>query len=394
MTAEDNTSSLQVEIYSYYNCFHSCNKLRPAVRLPAGLFALSNSIPYKNPFIEIRASQVKSSHFKAKGKVVYLIKAEPSAYRYNNVSGGILSLQNPNEKKFLGLTTLNANIFSLSNNITMSKLLKIDFAQLKGATQESFGLSAESTFTPETAYDLCQRQVNGGEMSDEEKEITITDVWGKVLQNVQKIQLGTILPNLPFPNATAEMVAAIPGDKLNDAIEYAEAVMSGNPAEEGSVPALGVEGLAEWLGVADLTAYQTPAALEAVAAAIETAVEGAPVVETETVPATEETAPIEEGVGETEASPAVETPVAEGESLPVPQAQTATAIVAGGERYRSANVVVSLRQQVLANIEAQQKTLKQIDGVIVEGFLQNAALLDQQALPAGTPATEELVVEG
>jgi len=387
MTAEDSTSLLQVEIYSYYNCFPSCNKLRPAVRLPAGLFALSNSIPYKNQYIQIEAKQVLSTHFKAKKNVVYLIKAEPSAYRYNNVSGGILALEKPHEKKFLGLTSQNSHIFSLTQHNKAMKLLQIAFPQMQGATKETFGLSAESSFTPETAYDLCLRQSNGDTLTEPEQALASSDAWLQIFRNVQRVQLNTVLPNLPFPAATIEMVAAIPQDRLNDSVEYAEAVLSGNPAEAGSISALGVEGLTEWLGAADLTAYQTPAAPEDVKAAIENAIEApAEEVPAETTVAAEE-APAQEEV------PVEET--TQTENLPAPPINATTSVVVpGGKLYTAASTVVGLRDQVQANIAAQQETLQQIDKVIIAGFLNNAAELDAVAgLPATTEATETLAVE-
>ena len=389
MIQEDSTLSLQVEIYSYYNCFPSCSKLRPAVRLPAGLFALSNSIPYKNPFIKVKASQVVSDHFKAKGNDVYLIKAETSAYRYNNISGGVLTIEKPNEKKFLGLNAQNSHIFSLTNNNKKSmKLLKIDFPQLKGASKENLGLSAESSFTPESAYDLAMRQANAGTLTEGEKEVVASDVWQKVFGNIQQTQLHSVLTNLPFPNATTEMIVAIPTDRLNEAIEYAEAVLSGNPAEASSISNLGVEGLSEWLGAADLSAYQTPAALEEVAAAIETAQEG-----TSEVAAPVE-APVEtpvEGAVTEEVVPETAGEETVTDALPVPK-QATQVVVEGGERYRSAKVVSDLLDQVEENIDQLQKTRKQIQQVITSGFLQNATLLDQQTLPASVE-TEVLAVE-
>jgi hypothetical protein len=391
-----------LEIYSYYDCFPNCAKLRPAVRLPSGVFALSHTRPKDGgSFIEIEACQVRSTHFKAKSKVVYLIKADSSAYRYNNVAGGTLTLKTQNEKKFVGLVPYNIQ----SKFSTHMQFLKIDFAQLKGATKETFGLSATSVLTPETAYALAERFATGGELSADEDKVTATDAWKVVFGNIQRAQLNAVLPNLPFPAATPEMVAAIPGEKLDEAIQFTQMVLNGNAADANDDAAVGVEGLTEYFGTADLTPYVAPAAPEDVVAALPVTdpltptavVEALPVAEDETASLPTEPVPTPEAGPNPE--PAADTanedmPPADEAPAEVPAAPTGKVeVVPTQSNHFDFERVLKTREKMVVARKQMEESIEEIDDVIFNGARSMAKALDAvAALPEGKQEEAEDIV--
>lgn len=357
--------------------------MRPGIRFPWGMYALSNTKPHHQDWVGIKAEQVVSDHFKAKGPIVYLIVALNTATRYNNVSGGVLLLRNQIEQEFLGLNP-SSHIFSLTTTQFFShmKLLVLSFELLINATKETFGLSAESTFTPDTAYELALKSYD--EMSDDEKLLSESSAWQNVMANMARCQIKSLLNNLPFPDATPEMVDAIPEESLQDAINYVTDLLAGNPTDDNDPAALAVMGLEEWLGTADLDGYTTPATNEQVADAL---------VEDPEADATEEIVdtPADEPATETVAEEDVEEEVAE-ESAGIVATDPAQTQVIASTNFITMNQLVEARKELKAIKISAEKALDRIDDGIINSALNMAQHIDGAALPANVDA-EELAVE-
>lgn len=90
----------QVDILSYRDVFHDGeDKLHPAFRLGEVLLVLTNTRPRQTPFVRLESGRVRSGHFKAKGKWVYITYAyNQEAQRFNNIAGGTLRLEDTDLK--------------------------------------------------------------------------------------------------------------------------------------------------------------------------------------------------------------------------------------------------------------------------------------------------------
>lgn len=408
MTAEDSTTGPQeLEIYSYYNCFSNCKKLRPAIRLPTGVFALSNTKPTDSkPFMPIKAEQVISEHFAAKSGIVYLIRASDKAYRYNNAPGGLLKITDK-EKKFMGLAPISNSPSQFKAHM---QLLKIDFSLLKGVTKATFGLSENGNLSTEAAYALAQKQVAKEALTEPEAKLVETEVWKAIFAKIQQAQLVAILPNLPFPGATPEMVLAIPAEKLDEAIEFTQMVMEGNPTDPNADAAVAVEGLTPYFGDVDLSAYQTNADPVDAAAAIPAESAQTPVAQeeasTEPIAPTEEAqekAP-EETPASVEPEEATSTEPVTAETIPTPPAaENLPAAAPAGEgtvsvvtraRVLEVGDLNALEERLENFLEGGQKMLSDVRKKSREALVNLAVELDQKEATKTLPAnTDEVVVE-
>lgn len=357
--------------------------MRPAFKLPWGVFALTNTKPTQREWVEVDAKQISSKHFTAKNGKVYLVKADAAAARYNNVDGGTITLK-PIQQEFTGVFP--GSIFSIHSNkkfFTM-KILSIAFNLMNNPTKSDFGLSESSSFSPESAYSLALKQEN---LTEDEEELKATDAWKAIEAKIARWQLAALLPNLPFPNALPEMVAPLSDETVSEMLEASELVIMGNPLNQEDPAAFAVLQMSEVFGDADLSKYQTPAdPADAVAALTEETLE-APALGTESAENPDQVAtegePVVQDVPGQE--PVVAAPPA------IPAAQPVVSYVPG-ENFINATTLVNLRESMLETQKIVNKNLEAIDSAIVSGFLKLAQQQDTVVLSTLPAEAETLEV--
>ena len=82
---------LKVEIFSYFNAFPGCKKLRPGFVTDSGTWCLTHTKPSAN-YLVIPATAVQSKHFVCREDWVYLTKALPTAPIWRLYSEGCSAL--------------------------------------------------------------------------------------------------------------------------------------------------------------------------------------------------------------------------------------------------------------------------------------------------------------
>lgn len=225
----------QIEIFSYFNCFKSCKKMRPGFATASGIWCLTHTKPVSR-YITIPAALVKSDHFKGRGSKVFITKALETAHRYNNVPGGMLLI----EERHINFLTLNNN--------TMSKtvsLLNLSATEVASITREELGLNPEGEQVQVLCYDAMSQMARGEELSEEIAEMTASPKWSGVVSAFQRAELAKYQtsPDFPFYH-TAE----VSPEDVEMTLQLIQTAFSGNPTEEGTEAHSAVELLADTFG--------------------------------------------------------------------------------------------------------------------------------------------------
>jgi hypothetical protein len=364
-----------MEIFSYFSCFKNCKKLRPGFATPSGVWCLTHTKPTAE-HIEIQSSQVQSKHFKGRGPVVYATMALPSAFRYNNVAGGFITLDDTQIKFFNILkqqTIMSKKIFALYN---------LTAVMIGAITKEQLGTSQDGT--QGDLYDIYKSAAKGEVLSEAGMAVTSDPKWPGVILGFQKAELAAWQASTDFPFTNRETVIA--DESVSDTIEAIIMLQSGNPTAAGTDAQLGAETLSEVYG-----ALLNP---EAYATSVDPAAVAETLVPTE--PATDAenpyTAPLQE------AANAPDAPATEATNLPA-QPSTQPDIVVGqfgmkaadlSKAYEAITSAVDSTEATLANLRGVQSNIAR---TAIESVQAAAAQLDAgTAKPAAIPETVDAEV--
>lgn len=230
------TRPVALELYSYNNCFSSSSKLRPGFKIKNGIWCLTHTKP-KGKHLIIDASQIQSEHFDCRKQTVYLTKALKTASRYNSVSGGVIELSVKNQEE-IGLGNFSPAFCLTSNFYKKMKLLKIDWNSLTPITVADVAHEKITTQAEvEMAYEMAVAHETGSrELNVDEKERVTTETYTTILPIFQRAQLLSLVPML-FAFPATELRAkfeALPIDKLEAILNYADQLSAGNPTISNS----------------------------------------------------------------------------------------------------------------------------------------------------------------
>lgn len=142
-----------IPLYSYQDAFYE-GKMRPGFRAQGVLFVLTSVKPKSNYMI--LAGPCCSGHFSSQGKKYVTLASNQEARRYNNVTGGYLSLD---VKKFERKFKVDLTHY-LTTNSSLSFMKKVQcFGVLPNGT---FFLTSPAEFQAATGLDDATLKVNFG----------------------------------------------------------------------------------------------------------------------------------------------------------------------------------------------------------------------------------------
>lgn len=359
--------SITTEIFSYFNCFKNCKKLRPGFATPSGVWCLTHTKPTAE-HIEIQSSQVQSKHFKGRGPVVYATMALPSAFRYNNVPGGFITLDDAQINFF---NILKQQTIIMSQNKKIFALHNLTAALISGITKEQLGTSQDGT--QGDLYEIYKSAAKGEVLSEAGMAVTGDPKWPGVVLGFQKAELAAWQASTDFPFTNREV--GIADESVPDTLEAIIMLQSGNPTEAGTDAQIGAETLAEVYG-----ALLNP---EAYATSVDPAVVAETLVPTEPVTDTENpyTAPLQE------AADAPDVPTTEPTDLPA-QPNTQPEILLGqfgqkaSDLEETRNMLKEQRDTLKAMMAKTEAGLDKVTDIAIQSVKAAASQLD-----AGTTST-------
>jgi hypothetical protein len=345
---------LQIEIFSYFNCFEKCKKMRPGFATASGIWCLTHTKPARS-YLAIPSVCVISDHFTGRGPKVYITRALETAHRYNNVPGGLLLIEEKNTN------------FLTINSLNMTKtigLLNLTAEAVKSITREQLGLTPEGEAVQLLCYDVFSQLVRGEDLSDENQELIASPRWSGVVAGFQKAELEAYQasPEFPFYHP-----AEVPAEDVEMTLSLITTMLGGNPTEAGSEAGSAAELLAETFGP-----IQTPEAFT-------------PLTETETAEAVESLFSAEEEA-ELPSTEAVESlPVAYEESLPAVAGQFGLKADELQTAYDSISAAEKSIKAALAALEDQKDSITK---AALRSVKEAAVLLD-----AKVALTESIEIE-